>query len=209
LPNHRFQTDDTQIHDEKNTTATYDEEKALILSKNTPFSSKIAAIYTSSSFQPTRTAYYTYALNNSFCKGVLLYKPNRIPRPPAAFLNNLINRNLASTTFIPFIKHNDYKYVLYMDGNALSDRMRLLLCLNSAIIRKVSPYEEFYTYKLKNKTNYIEYNKEEELSDIYQTLESDPTLCNSIIDNNKTFINNVLTYDNILRYTASIINAIC
>lgn len=209
LPNHRFQKDDTQILDEKNTTATYDEEKALILSKNTPFETKQHSIYTSSSYQATRTAYYLYALHNSFCKGVLYCNPKKIPGPPAVFLSTLRQKGLVSSTFTPFINHDNYRYVLYTDGNTLSDRMRLLLCLNSVIIRKKSAYEEFYTYKMKNNLNYIEYSKEDELPEIYKQLESDSTLCNNIIENNKVFINETLTYDNILQYTADIINAIC
>lgn len=209
LPNHRFQSDDTQILDEKNSTETYDEEKTLIKSQNTPFNSKLPAIYTSSTFQSARTQYYIYALNHSFCKGVLYFNPKKIPVPPAPFLNLLSQNGLVSTTFVPFIKHNLYRYVLYTDGNTLSDRMRLLLCLNSVIIRKQSDYEEFYTYKLSNNNNYIQYTNEEELEQIYQTLESDPTLCNTIIDNNKEFLQTVLTYENILQYTADIINAVC
>ena len=41
-----------------------------------------------------------------------------------------------------WINHLDYKYVLYTDGNTLSDRLRLLLTTNSVIIKKSnSPYE--------------------------------------------------------------------
>jgi len=209
LPNHRFQQDDTKILDEKNITETYNEEKALIISKNIPFETKQSAIYTSSSFQPARTNYYSYALNHLFCKGVLYYNEAKSPVPPAHFLNRLAQKNLVSTTFVPFIAHTDYKYTLYTDGNTLSDRMRLLLCLNSVIIRKSSTYEEFYTYKLSNYINYIEYNEEEELEQIYQTLENDKPLCNKIIDNNKQFIETTLTYENILQYTADLINGIC
>jgi hypothetical protein len=209
LPNHRFQTDDTQILDEINNTETYDEEKALLQSNDIPFETKENSIYTSSSFQYARTNYYMYALNNTFCKGVLYYKPGRKPFPPLGLLNRLREKNLVSTTYTPFIKHINYKYVLYTDGNTLSDRMRLLLCLNSVIMRKVSQYEEFYTYKLEHNRNYIEYENEDELEDIYNNLESNPTVCNNIIKNNKTFIDEILNYENILRYTADIINAIC
>jgi hypothetical protein len=209
LPNHRFQNDDIQLLDEKNSTETYEEEKTLILSKNTPFSSKLSAIYTSSSFQPARTKYYTYAINNPFCQGALYYDPKKKPAPPALFFKNPAKHKLLSTSYVPFIKHNDYKYVLYTDGNTLSDRMRLLLCLNSVIIRKASIYEEFYTYKLKQGTNYIIYSKEEELAAIYEALENSPKLCADLIENNKVFINTILTYENILKYTADIINAIC
>jgi len=87
--------------------------------------------------------------------------------------------------------------------------MRLLLCVNSVVIRKNSPFEEFYTYKLTPYINFIEYEYNSELKNIYEQLEADEGLCNEIINNNKRFIDEVLNYDNIIKYTADIINAIC
>ena len=86
--------------------------------------------------------------------------------------------------------------------------MRLLLNVNSVIIKKQGPYEEFYSYLLKNNENYIEYTRTDELSSIYNKLEEDSELCNKIINNNINFINNILTYNNILEYTAYLLNNI-
>ena len=116
---------------------------------------------------------------------------------------------MAGENAVPFIKHSDYKYVLYNDGNTLSDRTRLLLCLNSVIIKKKSEYEEFYSYKLENNINHIEYNNTEELKEIYKNLEKNPEISRAIINNNKNFIDDILNYNNILQYTADIINNIC
>ena len=103
-------------------------------------------------------------------------------------------------------EHLKYKYVLYNDGNTLSDRMKLLLCTNSVIIKKQSIYEEFFTYKLKNNENYIEYNNENELRDIYNILENNNNLYKHITDNNNYFINNILTYDQCLLYFNILLN---
>ena len=58
-----------------------------------------------------------------------------------------------------WIEHLNYKYLIYNDGNTLSDRMRLLLCSKSVIMKPKSNYEEFYSYLLINNLNYIQYNK--------------------------------------------------
>ena len=87
--------------------------------------------------------------------------------------------------------------------------MRLLLCVNSVVIRKSSPFEEFYTYKLKPYVNFIEYEDNSELEEIYAHLQADEGLCNEIIRNNEKFIDDVLNYDTILKYTADVINAVC
>lgn len=71
---------------------------------------------------------------------------------------------------------------------------------------KNTPYEEFYSYKLKNNINYILFNNESELTNIFNYLESNEKLCNNIIQNNKNFVNNILTYNNILEYTFYLLN---
>ena len=84
--------------------------------------------------------------------------------------------------------------------------MRLLLNTNSVIIYKKSIYEEFYSYLLKDNINYIEYENENELRNIHNKLENDEKLCLQIIENNKKFVDEILSYDNILKYTADLLN---
>ena len=81
-----------------------------------------------------------------------------------------------------------------------------MLNVNSVIIKKKSPYEEFYSYLLKDNINYIEYQNENELRNLHNKLENDEKLCLQIIENNKKFVNEILTYDNILKYTADLLN---
>jgi hypothetical protein len=210
IPNHRFTEDDIQITKEPNSTKTFEEETKLIRSLEVPFAEKISKIYTSGQLQSAKLDYYVYSLNNTFCDGYAwVGSCHKNSNGSPDLVDKLKKKNMAGDDFEPFITHGKYKYVLYNDGNTLSDRMRLLLCLNSIIIRKKSPYEEFYTYKMKNNVNYVEYTNITEIKEIYEKLENDPEICKTIVNNNKQFVDEVLTYNNILQYTADIINGIC
>ena len=116
--------------------------------------------------------------------------------------------NMLNSEFVPFTEHCKYKYVIYNDGNTLSDRMRLLLATNSVIIRQKSPYEEFYSYMLKNEENYIEYSDINDIRRIHEYLENNSELCNKIIQNNADFVNEYLTYDEILLYTYELLKSL-
>ena len=86
--------------------------------------------------------------------------------------------------------------------------MRLLLSTNSIIIYKQSKYEEFYSYKLKNKINYIEYQDTSEIREIIQYNEKTNEY-NNIAKNNSLFVDTYLDYDEILLYTFLLINNVC
>ena len=152
----------------------------------------------------------SFALNNKdistgYVFGGSVHKYLNLPQ-------NLVNvlklNNMAGEDFKYFNDHFKYKYVIYNDGNTLSERTKLLLNVNSVIIKKVSPYEEFYSYLLKDNIDHIEYNDESELREIHEKLENDEKFCLKLIDNNNKFTNNILTYDNILEYTSTLLNAL-
>lgn len=210
LPNHRFTNDDIQILGESATVLTYDNTVSMIRSNDKPLSEKINKIYTSCIPHKEKRQYFKYSLTHEFCTGYMyIGQPHGTCNTSPDLIKWLTSRSMAGTKRMPFIDHSKYKYVLYNDGNALSDRMRLLLPLNSVIIRSKSNYEEFYSYKLKPNINYIEYDKIEELENIYKKLEGSQDLVNTIIKNNRIFIENELSYENILKYTADIINLVC
>ena len=122
-----------------------------------------------------------------------------------------IQNNILSTVFVPFKESLNYKYVLYLDsGHSISDRMRLLLATNSLVIKKNSDYEEFYYYLLKDKYNYYSFNNINELDDLYEELENRIPIeeQTQIIKNNNTFVKDILNYNNILEYTANILNIV-
>lgn len=212
IPNHRFILDETKLSKNKDTDnfnyfQTTNYLKSLY--NNYIFQDKINKFYLNGlEGRGKRLNYYVYALNNKdICDGHLyggsVHKYGVTPLP---LIKQLKENNLASEEYDYFDSHFKYKYIIYYEGNTLSDRMRLLLNTNSVIIYKKSIYEEFYTYLLKNNINYIEYENENELRNIHNKLENDEKLSLQIIENNKKFVDEILTYDNIVKYTADLLN---
>ena len=215
LPNYRFTQDNVKLSEEDFVNETFDDTTHYIQSKHKdfPFDRKISKIYTSSSPHRPKFGYFDYALTHDFCDGYLWIGHPIHKRCDASmsFVRRLMKQNLVGEHFVPFMKHIEYKYVLYSDGTTLSDRMRLLLNLNSVILYKQSNYEEFYTYLLKDRINYIRFNKLSELESIYQFLEKTDEgkiLSKNIIENNRNFVTQILNYDNVCQYVAALLNGL-
>jgi hypothetical protein len=204
IPNHRFTEDDTIP------SKTFDETISYLREKHVPYDSRKAQFYTNCVPHLPKVDYFKYALKNQqICSGYVYGgSTHKYLNLPIAFVQELKAAGLAGETKDPFDTHNNYKYVIYNDGNTLSDRMRLLLCTDAVIVKKHSPYEEFFSYLLKPNINYIEYKNVDELQTVYNTLESDPTLCATIRRNNAEFVDTYLKYDVILEYVANLINAL-
>ena len=72
--------------------------------------------------------------------------------------------NKCGKKYLPYSKHFEYKYPLLINPNdSVTDRMRLLLSMNSVPIVCSSPFEEFYSYLLKDNENYISFTNIEQL----------------------------------------------
>ena len=108
----------------------------------------------------------------------------------------------------PFEIHNQYKYVLYIDGNTLADRTRLLLMCNSVPIIIKSKWEEFYTDILVPYENFIPCDNVSNIRSIVEQLEKEPEKSMRIIKNNERFVKEKFRYNDILQYTADLINAL-
>jgi hypothetical protein len=108
----------------------------------------------------------------------------------------------------PFEIHNQYKYVLYVDGNALADRTRLLLMCNSVPIILKSKWEEFYTDLLVPYENFIPCDNVSDIRSIVEHLEKEPEQSMCIIKNNERFVKEKFRYKDILQYAADLINAL-
>lgn len=215
LPNFRFTQDNVNLSDEDFVSETFDDTTQYIQLKHKeyPFENKIRKIYTSSSPHRPKFGYFEYAISHEFCDGYLWigHPVHKTCDASPNFVKRLKSRELVGEEFVPFLKHIEYKYVLYNDGTTLSDRMRLLLNLNSIILYKKSNYEEFYTYLLKDRKNFVEFNKLSELMEIYkflETTEDGKELSINIIENNKNFVREVLTYENICHYVSVLINGL-
>ena len=204
LPGNRFTADDILP-----VGPTFDSSVKYLRSKWIPYESKSPTIYTNCIPHRSKVDYFKYALQNPFCKGYIyggtVHKYMGLdPR----FIQALKEGGLAGEHRVPFEEHIQHKYVLYNDGNSLSDRMRLLLCTDSVLLHKSSPYEEFFTYLLKPNVNYIAYTAAEELGPIVTILENNPELCATIRKQNAVFVDTYLTYDAIMEYTADLVNAL-
>lgn len=57
--------------------------------------------------------------------------------------------NVKSGPRLAMHRHGQYKYLVHLDGQALSSRMDLLLPLNSLIFKEESGYKSFYHHLLK------------------------------------------------------------
>ena len=200
LPNHRFTLDDII----KNT-ETYDD---VVKHLRTKCEKKIPKFYMSCIVNSSRIEYFKFALQNKHIAAGYVYggSVHRYSNAPPQLVAELKNNKLAGESHVPFEEHNKYKYVIYNDGNTLSDKMRLLLCTDSIIVRKESNYEEFYSYLLKPGVNYINYKNEKELTGIHNNLENNPDLCSNIRNNNQEFVDKFLKYDVILDYVSELIN---
>lgn len=208
LPNHRFTNDDIEIN--KKTFDNYSQQSNYILNLNSSIPNKINKVYTNCIPHASKIAYLKYAYEHQDICNAYAYigSGHKLVRLSQETADKLMICNMAGTDIMPWEEHLKYKYVLYNDGNTLSDRMRLLLCSNSVIIKQKSSYEEFYSYRLINGENYIEYNDINEIESIVKDLNNNDILCNNIINNNNNFIENELTYDNILLYCCNLFNGL-
>jgi hypothetical protein len=204
LPNHRFTEDDTIP------SKTFDETINYIRGKHVPHESRKAQFYTNCVPHNSKVDYFRFALKNTKICGGYVYggSTHKYLNLPTTFVQELKANGLAGEAKDPFETHNNYKYVIYNDGNTLSDRMRLLLCTDAVIVKKQTQYEEFYSYLLKPNINYVEYKNVDDLQNIYNTLETNPRLCKNIRKNNAEFVDTYLKYDVILEYVANLINAL-
>lgn len=212
IPNMRFALDDVLNDENNNPFENYDLQKEYIIKESNKINqiNKINKIYTSSIPHKSKVEYFKYAINNTdicdgYCNIGTCHKLVALSIQDAEKLKLIDMCGIENKSWLEHLK---YKYVLYNDGNTLSDRMRLLLCTNSVIIRSKTIYEEFYTYLLQNHQNYIEYNNINELRNIIQYLENNNNTYNSIVENNNKFIKNILTYDNILLYCYYLFNGL-
>ena len=177
LPNQRFTYDDIKLSSDwkQENFPTFKETSNYLqnLHDKYKFEDKINKFYTSCIPHPSKIDYFKFALNNTnICDGYIYGgSVHKYVGLPENFINACIDSGLAGTQLKDFVENCKYKYLIYNDGNTLSDRTPKLLNINSVIVKKQSPYEEFYSYLLKNNENYIEYTRTEELLDIYNRFE--------------------------------------
>jgi hypothetical protein len=133
LPNHRFTKDDI-IRNTQN----FDEVVKYIRSKLVPYVSRKSKFYTNCIPHNSKTPYLKYTIENPTICDAYVYggSVHKFFSLDPVFINRLTEMGMVGIKPVPFETHNNYKYVIYNDGNTLSDRMRLLLCTDAVIVRK-------------------------------------------------------------------------
>ena len=101
----------------------------------------------------------------------------------------------------PMTQYPQYKFLMHLDGNTCSERLRYLLAFNSVAIKPDSPWFEFYYPLLERGRHFI--GVKDDLSDLVPTIEklqNDDTNCQYVAREGQRFIKEVLTYQNVLWY---------
>lgn len=107
---------------------------------------------------------------------------------------------------IPMAQYVRYKYLMHIDGNTSSERLRYLLAFNSVVIKTDSPWYEFYYPLLKPLEHYVPIKPElDDLMDTIHALEANPHVAQHIAENGVQFVKEKLRYQNVLQYVAEIL----
>ena len=200
IPNFRFTNDNVVNNYQWKNAKGWEDTKTFIFENDTlPFDDKTTKFFfAGNNGSDIRKNYFDYMCDNlNICDGYLWNGTIQNSK--------LLDINKCGSKYLPYSKHFDYRYILHIDSQyAGTDRMRLLLCMNCIPIVYCSPFEEFYSYLLKDNENYISFTNIEQLKDIIKkrNIISDK----KIIQNNKYFVENILTYKNILEYIANLLN---
>ena len=220
IPNHRFSINDISlssnelytIKSDNNQFKDWDTCLKYMNDTSDDFKEKISKIYSNFKFEKGRMSFIQFVLDNRDIADMYVYGGH--PSHKWKALNNkkletfLIQENLGGTEFKAFFEHSKYKYVMYLDGNTLSDRMRLLLGTRSVIFRLPSRFEEFYSHMLHENENYILIRNYNEIPSFIRTFEQYPEIAENMISNNINFLNTHLKHRDILDYTAQLLNGL-
>ena len=220
IPNHRFAYNDFEISsDSSKSLRNHDDIIRYFQLQNAsiPFRSKIPKLFSNGILgYDQRLEFVRYALDNlDVCD---FYAHNH---PAHKFvtqkfgteintndIQKILSCGKGGSVHQPFDAHNQYKYILYVDGKALADRTRLLLMLNSVPIVLKSKWKEFYTDMLVPYENFIPCETVTDIRSVVESLERDPEMSMRIIQNNQKFVKDKFQYEHILKYAADLINGL-
>lgn len=138
--------------------------------------------------------------NPEYLHGLITWLPVGHEHLAQSRLKDIIGKTL------PMVEFPRYKFLMHLDGNTSSERLRNLLALNSVVLKQESPYEEFYFRFLKPYTHFVPVKTD--LSDLLTTLEhlrNDDKLCRHIADEGMSFVQNELNYQSVLTYFAELL----
>ncbi len=219
LPNPRFYYDNVLLDKKEKKYNTFDDLKKALREKDNTFNEKLNKIYINCNSSKTKLKLFKkishinkkeHIIDSYMCIGDS-HKINNIPSidPSLNKIKYFVKKKMAGFGYKYFEEHCKYKYILNDPYYINTDKIRLLLNIECIPLTKNSNYENFYTHTIVNKVNHIEFSNYQEIQSIYHELENNTNLCNNIIKNNKTYCEEILTYDNILEYIAILINNVC
>jgi len=215
IPNHRFADNDISISNNTPHISKHDDVVRFFVDQNAAhsFKYKIPKVFANGVLAyGVRKQFVIYALDNPDVCDFYAYKHPTHKYGgqgfDAATLHRILKDGKGGEVTQPFEASNQYKYVLYLEGNTLSDRRRLILMLNSVPIVLKSKWEEFYTHALIPHEHYIPCERVADLQGIVKRLESEPDKSMAIIENNRRFVRDMLSYVDVTNYTAALLNGL-
>lgn len=218
LPNMRFAKEDVGLGiGGLLSTSSWDEisEKIFDISEANLYEKRISKFYmqTMPHVGPKQD-YIIACLDSDILDGFAFIGPphgeTSVNRWPATSyeLIKLYKQGVLGFDYKPWKEHLDYKWLVYCDGNSLSDRLRLMLCSGAGIIKIKSKYEEFYSWELCDGINYCEFDTVRDFVEKSSNILHDEELALKFSINNKNFVRNFLRYDNILQYIYDLLIAL-
>lgn len=213
IPNHRFALNDVNVCATRNLTSWTNSVSYLLRrASEHPYDTRDNRMFMDGIPHVTKKRYFDLACQHpDIATGYIPRSSVHFPRLMAKDPERLAcyeRVGLIGNFSTAFEVHNlQHKFLVYSDGNTLSDRMRLLLASGSVILRIASPYVEFYTSLLKPYVHYVPVR--EDLSDLFAQRAwalQHPDACRAMVARNRLWVETFLTYPNILEYTARLIN---
>jgi len=206
FPTFRLGHEDIVMEKGFNTENEWSNSRNYLMNYPKEFNQKIDKFYMSGIAHSQKIGYFIYAINNPhICDFYLVNCPHNHPsfRPDTDFYRQILDLN--KTTIDEWISRDykenlDFKYLIYTDGNALSDRMRLYLNSKSIIFMYKPEYEEYFSPLISNMNNYILFDNYNELRNLKNKVENDKNLINNILNNNKLFNELFLKPESIYTY---------
>jgi len=206
FPTFRLGHEDIVMEKGFNTENEWSNSRNYLMNYPKEFNQKIDKFYMSGIAHSQKIDYFIYALNNpDICDFYLVNCMHNHPsfKPDTDFFRQILDLN--KTTIDEWISRDykenlDFKYLIYTDGNALSDRMRLYLNSKSIIFMYKPEYEEYFSPLISNMNNYILFDNYNELRNLKNKVENDKNLINNILNNNKLFNELFLKPESIYTY---------
>ena len=206
IPTFRLGFDDILMDKGFNDEKEWSNTRNYLMNYPKEFNQKLDKFYMSGIAHTQKTDWFIYSLNNlDTCDFYLVncgHNHNSF-KPGTPLFNKILDLGKTSISeWEPrdYKENLDYKYLIYTDGNALSDRMRLYLNSKSIIFMYKPEYEEYFSPLISNMNNYILFDDYNKLKELKKMVENDEKLINTILENNKLFNQLFLKPESIYKY---------